>query len=235
MTITINAQKYKLIFFIFSKLYNSGLIVVFLLISNLSTSSSNLILQQTHCKFLNQKKVNVLFNKSSSLFSNKSDLNYSKTENIYFIPNQKDTIIYYKLPKNSIYLELLGFGFFYSVNYERTLFENKNNFITGRIGFSSFPMNYPYTVVIIPVVINYQTIVNRTISFEIGCGYRFIDRSIMANAGFRFLIKNKFLIKVNFTPQLYGFKGGKWDIVYMGKGFGIIPFGGISFGYSFGK
>lgn len=179
-------------------------------------------------------------------YSNNYVLNSSLKNNFVFENNpniilknnsiNKDTTSF-NLPKNSIYLELLGFGIYYSINYERVLFENKNNIITGRIGFFEISSSSSGTIIIIPALINYQTNINRTISFEIGFGYRFINSSIVANAGFRFLIKNKFLFKVNFTPQFYGFEG-KSNTLYIGKyiyGFGINPYAGISFGYSFGK
>lgn len=130
------------------------------------------------------------------------------------------------LPKNSFYIELLGSTIIGSLNYEKILFANRFNAINFRISFGVFPST-PITY-LVPIQVNYLAKLANFVCYEIGFGYRFGFRDIIVNTGFRFLIKNHFLIRINFTPELYSLK--KWEI-----GFKYEPWGGISFGYSFGK
>jgi len=127
--------------------------------------------------------------------------------------------------KNSIYIEALGCGIFGSVNYERILFNKLRNYISCRIGYVFIPMNgYSH---IVPFLVNYQTPINKAISFEIGLGTRYIyskhgwdnstyDNSIdiIGNAGFRFLILKHLLFKIDLTPQ---FSTSEYIIGYHGN------------------
>ena len=47
------------------------------------------------------------------------------------------------IAKNTVFVELLGNGFFYSVNYDRILLHKKKNNIAARIGASFFPNENP--------------------------------------------------------------------------------------------
>ncbi len=167
-----------------------------------------------------------------------NDFNYKETP-LYISNNDsinKDSTNF-KIPKNSVYFELLGCGFLGSINYERVFIEKKNNVINGRIGFFSLVLSGP--VVIIPTLLNYQTKINRYISFEIGVGLQFVyggslkdhEINFIGNFGFRLLIKKNFLFKINFTPfsqKGYNYKKDTNTLSFQ-------PWGGLSIGYSFGK
>jgi hypothetical protein len=146
-------------------------------------------------------------------------------------------VLFPKLPKNSIYLELLGAGVLYSINYERILFEKNRSLFSARIGFSAYFISSPNSRLIIPFGLNYQIRISKSIGFEIGGAYRFVLGSVIGNTGFRFLIKNKLLFKINFTPQLYDPLGnGTGHILTWGShNSNFVPYFGFSMGFSFGK
>lgn len=191
------------------------IICFFLIINNLSVYSNIII------------KKNLL-----------NDFNYKETP-LYIFNNDsinKDSTNF-KIPKNSVYFELLGCGFLGSINFERVLIGGEKNIINGRIGF--FSLVLPGPVSIIPTLLNYQTKINKYISFEIGAGTQFIfDGSIkdneinfIGNFGFRLLVKKNFLFKINFTPfsqKSYNYKKDTYKLRFQ-------PWGGVSIGYSFGK
>lgn len=141
--------------------------------------------------------------------------------------------------KNSIFLELLGNGGLYSVNYERRFKPN----LYGRIGFCSFksidllsPENGD-RITTIPVMITYFT-GQRVHHFEMGGGMLFgiineknglntiID--LTAFLGYRYQAPgNGILIRIGFTPFLSLDKTAN----YPDKG--LFLSGGISLGYHF--
>ncbi len=173
------------------------------------------------------------FQKSKGYIINSIDENNTK---VIFIGDSvnKDSL-YIKFPNNSIYLEFLGEGIFGSINYERILYQKSKFSINGRVGC------LPEWIV--PVLINGQIQITNKISFEIGIGTRYIyskkwvmdkpyytnSLDLIGNTGFRFFLKNKILIKIDYTPQ---FSSSTYIIGFHGKP--VIWFG-FSIGYSFGK
>ena len=147
--------------------------------------------------------------------------------------------LFNNLPKNSIYIELLGSAWAGSINYERCLFAKSNYAINGRVGLFAYPSVYPGWFVFIPILVNYQFNIKKVTSFEIGAGQLFIpglhlneyNVNLIGNFGLRLIIRKNFLIKINFTPQLFYFNKKYYFI----KDQNFIPWGGVSFGYSFGK
>jgi hypothetical protein len=163
------------------------------------------------------------------LYANNQDSSDIVKRN-YVCQQDKDSI-----NKNSIYIEVLGCGIFGSLNYERILFNKLGNAISSRIGYGFLPINgYSH---IIPLLVNYQTSINKAIVCEIGLGARYIyskqgwgnptynnSLDIIGNTGFRFLILKHILLKIDFTPQ---FTTSEFIIGYHGN-----P--GIYFGFSLG-
>lgn len=69
---------------------------------------------------------------------------------------------------NVLYLELLGNGFYYSINYEHLLSRN----LSFRIGFSIFPFGNDNLALTFPVLLNYL-IGKGNGKFELGLGATF--------------------------------------------------------------
>ena len=151
----------------------------------------------------------------------------------------KDSLNKNAICKNSIYAELLGCGVLYSVNYERILFSKQGKSLSCRIGYAFLEITEGYTH-IVPFVVNYQTSLNKSISFEIGLGTRYIyskdvwaypiyknSFDFIGNVGFRFIKFNHLLLKCDWTPQ---FTSSQFTIGL--HGIPMIYFG-FSIGYSF--
>jgi hypothetical protein len=117
----------------------------------------------------------------------------------------------YSLPKNLIYLEFLGSTqFYFSLNYERTLYSFKDNYFSLRIGINKNRISTGYNLYA-PLFVNYQYRIENLYFFEIGFGpvYWHQEKSISAsnsnhnflyystNVGFRFIIKKHFFIRPN--------------------------------------
>jgi len=159
-------------------------------------------------------------------------------------PAKKDTLENARIPNNSIYLELFGNSVFYSLNYER-IFINKNKFyLSGRIGACYLPVKIDDKRFVFPLLINGILHYNKRLHFEFGIGVTFFSLrefnynyypsspnyvfyenmlAIVANIGLRYQGQKGFLFRLGFTP-LYSIKGPR-----------LLPWGGISFGYSFLK
>ncbi len=148
------------------------------------------------------------------------------------------------LPKNSIYLELLGCGVLGSFNYERIMYNKEDFSLSGRLGF--FPaclIGFPFSgkTWIFPVLINAQFHLSNVTTFEIGAGTSLIEDvhpSIfgVGNVGFRFSIKNKFLIKIAITPIIWREHYYEYRPTYKESyKLKVFPSVGLSIGYSFGK
>jgi hypothetical protein len=136
--------------------------------------------------------------------------------------------------RNSIYLELLGNGVFYSINYDREF----NDYLGMRVGLSYLPgvstaFSTTEDIIMIPVMIN-TFIGNGNSKFELGAGivYEGFTHStifgssdsqiiITTTIGYRYQQKAGGLIfRIGFTPLITE------------RGY-ILPFGGISIGTSF--
>lgn len=139
-------------------------------------------------------------------------------------------------PKNNIYLEILGCGGLYSLNYERLAFHNKRHAIYVRVGGGMYPW-YQGTRWTFPVLVNYRIAINNSISIEAGFGGSYIHENkywqsstykydmlyLNGTIGFNFIVKKHFLIKTAFTPSI--------STSY----YNPMPLsGGLSLGYSFG-
>lgn len=138
---------------------------------------------------------------------------------------------------NSIYLELLGNGIIYSVNYDRMFCNN----VSGRIGMTYFPALTSFfttteNIFIMPVTLNYF-IGDGNSKLELGAGIVYAQATlstIFSNEeesasgiaetviiGYRYQqSEGGFLFRIGFTP-FFRFDGG------------LYPFGGISIGTSF--
>lgn len=137
---------------------------------------------------------------------------------------------------NSIYLEALGNGILYSVNYDRLFTEN----VGGRIGImylSSFDIIFTSeeNVLLVPIMVNYFTGNKHKLELGAGIVYAHADNigifgigsgeggsgiASTATIGYRYQNPNGgFLFRVGFTP-------------FLGKD-GFEASGGISLGYSF--
>ncbi|MFQ5865286.1 MAG: hypothetical protein ACE5IW_08680 [bacterium] len=137
---------------------------------------------------------------------------------------------------NSIYLELLGNGILYSINYDRMFSES----ICGRIGIMYIPTGEVdgeenVNVTIVPVTANYLVGKGKH-KLELGLGALFVfaDRDFdeqggavdeqgvagTATFGYRFQpLNGGFVFRIGFTP------------IFTDNGF--APWGGLSFGYGF--
>ncbi|PKP20169.1 MAG: hypothetical protein CVU05_09725 [Bacteroidetes bacterium HGW-Bacteroidetes-21] len=140
--------------------------------------------------------------------------------------------------KNSIYIEGLGCGFFGSINYERYFRNNiSKNYFSSRIGYSYFPIFSRFHL--IPVLINYNISIINSISFEFGLcsrfsfpeygmkGPSFRNTDILANAGFRFVIRRNLQLKFNYTPTIIP------NLIYGGIHGNNLLFFGFSIGSCF--
>ena len=141
--------------------------------------------------------------------------------------------------KNSIQIEAGGHGLFYSINYERILFNHKTFKTTVQGGISYYPKQTGVRDIWMPLVIN------EIFSFtkhhvELGAGYVLIreaSRDYENNAtswfwsgvmtgrlGYRYQAPGgRIIIRAGFTPFL----------VYEGHNYEFHPSGGLAFGYNF--
>ena len=139
--------------------------------------------------------------------------------------------------KNSIQSELFGHGLYYSINYERILFNDQLFKTTGQIGFSYYPESTGLIELWIPVLLN------ELISFdkhhiEMGAGYIFTNETdtntlpdservwggfFTGRIGYRYQKPTgRFIVRLAFTP-IIEYKDIKE----------FHPSGGLSFGYAF--
>ena len=136
---------------------------------------------------------------------------------------KRDTTIK-DIRKNSIYLEAIGNGVLYSINYERLFPFSEYVGLTTRIGFAFF------SFITIPLEIS--GILGKKHCFELGAGYTFILNDIdgyLIRAGYRYRAKNGFLIRV--APMIL-IPSSEYEC----SGFfcpEAFPWIGISIGYSF--
>ena len=112
---------------------------------------------------------------------------------------------------NSLYLEIGGNNYFYSINYEKLLF----NCVSPRVGVALFPLGesshtYGNTIslkITLLAMINYSLFLSKTSSIELGYGYGnllFEDyMSATISIGFKYIPTNgKMIYKLSFTPLL---------------------------------
>lgn len=147
-------------------------------------------------------------------------------------------------PKNTVYFELLGNAYLYSLNYERTLLSFPKYSLSGRIGVSSFGtgnaevggINLDFKFRYFPLTINFIRHFNSKNNFEAGIGlanefsndetdryvYLFIPT---LHTGYRRFMKNNFDFRagINWTradlDQDEGYEVLPWPYISFGKRF----------------
>jgi hypothetical protein len=151
-----------------------------------------------------------------------------------------------KTSRNNAYLELLGNGGVYSINYERIVVEN----FALRLGFSAFKSGTLFgegnnSVVTVPVLGNFLFGKKKS-KFELGAGFLVGRKKFTSSLrpedntnssiidltgiiGYRYQpSKAGFMFRAGLTP-FYAFKAG--DDAYPSSG--LFLSGGVSIGYSF--
>lgn len=144
--------------------------------------------------------------------------------------------------KNSVQLDLGGHGMFYSLNYERIIFNGKRFKTAAQVGFAYYPRSWGYLELWTPIGINeIVSFGNHHIEFGVGVvpvrdpGISNEDFTIppswstflSARLGYRYQKPDgKFLFRAGFTPLA---EGSLRSIPNLN----IHPLAGISFGYSF--
>lgn len=138
---------------------------------------------------------------------------------------QNDTIPAYNV-KNAVYLELGGIAIIHSWNYER-VFDGRYSL---RVGVANYFDNEIYdNLIVVPVVANGLTQLNRSTFFELGIGGVFSDSNtrkpsigLTMNAGLRFqnMRESGFIGRLSFTPLL-------------STGGSVFPWAGASVGFTF--
>ena len=145
-----------------------------------------------------------------------------------------------QLPDNSVYIELFGNSFLYgSINYERIIFHQKSNYLSGRIG-AGFDYYEGTNIFSTPVIFNYIYNIHKDISFEVGMGttivMQYVKNSsenliiplLTGNVGIRIQSATGFIFRFGVTPFI-NFSDdhpSRFDSFFM-------PWIGITFGYSF--
>jgi hypothetical protein len=156
---------------------------------------------------------------------------------------QRDTMEMRFAYKNSVQAELGGHGLFYSLNYERILFNGKRFKTSGQVGFAYYPPSTGIIDLWIPVEIS-ELISIKKHHIELGIGYVIMNESrrgennsvssrkweglYSSRIGYRYQKPNgRFLLRVSFTP-LFGHLSDS-------EIFEFHPLGSVALGYSFGK
>ena len=146
--------------------------------------------------------------------------------------------------KNSIYLEVFGIAGLYSVNYDRIIKITERSLLAGRIGVSYYNDNNSKTeYLIFPLELTTLRRKNKRHHLEYGFGvvlflvddsyseqYAFIMGSL--RLGYRYQKpEGGLLFRIGFTPII------PIAVLQPGSEFDqkIVPWGGISIGYSFKK
>jgi hypothetical protein len=130
--------------------------------------------------------------------------------------------------RNSFYLEFLGNGAYYSLNYDRAFPLKKSEVLFLRIGGTTAPEKD--SEAIHPGIVTEIGILSggERHFFDAGLGYtRFLgfpDRLVILRGGYRFSGTNGFLLR---AAPMYIYNSEKGDT------FGNCLYFGISFGYSF--
>ena len=145
-----------------------------------------------------------------------------------------DSINYF--PTNSIYIELLGNYTFYTLNYERIVFQKKKNALNTRIGFGiTVFFSHLFAA---PFTFTYQRYLANGVYFETGPGINYLYETdarhggnhlqLSLNVGFRFLVAKRFLLRLCYSPRIPS--GENTLGVYT-----LVPFSiGLSIGGSWG-
>ncbi|MFC5270819.1 hypothetical protein [Adhaeribacter terreus] len=149
--------------------------------------------------------------------------------------------------RNGTYVEAGGNALYGSLNYERRFFVQGDPVAAIRVGGSLVPFDYWHSL-ILPVEFS---LINgkRPLKFEFGAGVTFLksfereekvrnDRvGVYINPGFRPIANFRLGARYDFPDKPYFLRAGFTPFFFNnGEGFpGFQPWGGVSFGYSFGK
>ena len=166
---------------------------------------------------------------------------------------------HWRIPQNSIYLELAGHLNFVSLNYERVFLHIYDFYLTGRIGAGYIPPSI--NTISLPCLVNGLYQISNVVFIELGFGVcftynfwkdyysdgeepsastfhesgSFYDPLITGVIGIRVQKKKGFLFRFGFTPLLEFFNPLEKSTIYkqMGTTDSFLPWVGMSFGYSF--
>lgn len=145
--------------------------------------------------------------------------------------------------KNTINLEILGHGGFYSLNFERVILNGKTNRLSSNIGLALYPENIDILPLFVPVSINYISSLNNN-HFEFGIGQVLIndakvngdnDYKMLGSAkiGYRYQKpKGRFVYKAIFTPYIDIWDNYNTPIIGRSPT-NFYSWGGLSVGYNF--
>lgn len=155
-------------------------------------------------------------------------------------PSVKSTSSKERKAKNLVYLELLGNGIAYSVNYERMLTDD----LSARLGFSYLSVSLgsgsskaKADIVTAPILLNY-TVGGRNHRAELGAGATVIYASAsssdggVTSSGEGAAIVGTGVVGYRYSPADGGFVFRAGFTPLFGKG-GFLPWGGMSFGGTF--
>jgi hypothetical protein len=164
---------------------------------------------------------------------------------VSIIQGQTEEKSSFQLPYNSVNVEFLGNVFLFgSMNYERVLMHKNKSYLTGRLGLGYFQDFDIVKIWSVPMLFNFLYNFNKILSIEVGAGTTiFIQNAekeyengvvpvIAGFTGIRLHSINQFkgfAFRLGFTP-IYAVKQTYW---FNQKS--IMPWGGISIGYCFGK
>jgi hypothetical protein len=150
----------------------------------------------------------------------------------------------FRIPNNSIYLEIFGSSLLYSFNYERNIFEKERLGLSARVGagYADLSFSQPERDYVFPLTISILFQGYKRLYVEVGSGLTFkrdgraedeheewtyeSNYYVTTNLGIRYQGKQGFLCRAAYTPFLdlqEDFAHGWWN------GFGI------SLGFSFGN
>jgi hypothetical protein len=148
--------------------------------------------------------------------------------------------------RNSVQLDAGGHGMFYSLNYERIIFNGDRFKTTAQVGFAYYPPSWGYLELWMPIGINEIISLKNNHHIELGVGivpirspspgmemydsYSPWSRFLSARLGYRYQKPDgKFLFRAGFTPLAEGILriNGQFSNL------SIYPLVGVSFGYSF--
>ena len=139
--------------------------------------------------------------------------------------------------KNSLFIEGLGHGFVYSINYERLLFDNEKTHTSAHIGIGYYGKKSGVIPLWVPISLIESIKLNENQFIEVGVGKMFTNDGIQFSdgtfennyefedwifrLGYKHYFKNKkWLLKIAYTPIILD----KTDFIH---------WGGASFGYRF--
>lgn len=138
--------------------------------------------------------------------------------------------------KNAVYFELLGSSFYlYNIGYDRIIYSKRKNRLAFALGLQiQDPINLDANNSISPQL-NY--LYGNIHSLEVGVGYTYYAKQVTPNGiifrfGYRYQKKKKLFFKAAITPIITdGF--AIIGIPILKDGLFLIPWGGLSIGYSF--